>query len=670
MPRFGPFSSDFITIQRGSGRRKKISNVYRRLRCRLMPPKRAKRGDVQSDATRVALLNDFTWVLRITKSIENDCHQATCRCGAVITARRDKLTDHTKSQRHASWLAATASASSVVKGVEVQAASAFEVKMGITKLVVEKYLAAGVPLGTIERLLDDETMALLRNMPEKLPRCTYLRDARDLLAVDVYAERKTRLSYVNYYSLLLDESPDRKGDPICNVFVRTPSCNFLAFTGEMEGKKAADYDILLKNTVFTLVNPNVGLAITLDNPATMDALGRLQKGMLRVRCLMHELNLSEEHVTEECKRAYEAINLVRAALFGKGDLGPRRGRLEEAGFSSKVINALNVKTGRFHKVVAGAVVIRANYAKLTAFFRDEQRRRPDGVAVLNAQQALEHPLTRLEIVLVVALLEKFEVLIRHAQGDGFNFTTIDRETLREYVRQMIAVAKRSHLLTAADLPQGVRAELLLEADVDRRNALSVDLCNTYRAAANRTLLRDSERLTETIELLEVLVIAYPNMLKHDMPRFVDIDNMAVLDLMTTYYHGDDFMPVLRGRGPADLDELGLAVETKAYVAELRLAGTTHVYTEAPHHFWETRVLQWPTLSRVALRLLTVSISIAPVEASFSHLRRTDTDGRQGLLPANRDLEHFLVVNGTRSHWQLPKAPQAADFILEEEAELL
>jgi hypothetical protein len=286
-------------------------------------------------------------------------------------------------------------------------------------------------------------------------------------------------------------------------------------------------------------------------------------------------------------------------------------------------------------------------ASLAAFFDSEMRMGASGT-VQKAVTALSARELALELVLVVDLLSPFGTLIKNVQGrDRMCFTAGDRNVAYNYSLYMTNIVDKGKT-ERSDLPRAVR-EKLAEM-IDRKAAAEHEehLISVLDAAADRFVKLDKKRLERWIKLHMIVILAYPKKLLGDLGRFTAIDSMPPGKVVTECFMGDEF-----GRLFKNVNDIQLVAEFKGYIAFMRNAAADTLHGEAAD-FWEAHKGEWPVLTVVMNRCLCVLLSNAPVEASFSMLRHTDTAERQLLLAHNRDLESFLHFNGPRSEWNLPR----------------
>lgn len=612
------------------------------------PPRKAKRAKAAVKTVTVSKCRtQFPWIATAKGGT------AVCECGGKAQLIKEKLRAHAATDKHAAWERVQLTNKKVDEMTVAAADTAVEIRNARVVNVAEAALVAAVPFATLERFLSAENLALIDLLHGKVSRRAWGR-GRDALCVLVYEERDTRSRLLPEFAIYIDETPYEDGTPCCHILIVHRRGAFLFFSGLMEGKKADDFVGVVRTKVFSVVDADRCVCVGTDGPNVMlsfaEQVKTITSGAFHATCGMHHFNLVEMHGLDAYAGARSAVAFVSAALFGRGDLAPRRGRLlaqgERFGMTKGNISSLDVSKGRFHHHIVAAELIVKHQDIFCTFFESEDRAHASDT-VKKALIALRDVATGFELLTVVELYGGFGDLIRHVQGrDRLCFGVSDRRMLDTFDRAMASVYERDKA-TSSDLPRAVRNKLRGLADLQQAARIESQLLVQFFTAASTYMRLDTARIKKWMCLHKVVTLAYPDVAKDDLGRFAGLDAATPGEVLSNLFFDNLFNRLLVG-----VNDIKLVTDLKGYIDFLRTAGADVVHGDAAD-FWEKHQLKWPALTVVMNRCLCVLLSIAPVEASFSMLRHTDTAERQSLLAENRDLEMFLHFNGARRSWNLP-----------------
>lgn len=148
---------------------------------------------------------------------------------------------------------------------------------------------------------------------------------------------------------------------------------FLLYNGIMrtEHKTSEAHRQLLNDKVFSLYPLKKIISIALDNtnvnPKLAKLLKELKPGLVLTLCLMHQLNLVEEHCFKFFPNALTVVVNFHKIMWGKGSLDQRRHRFLETNLNSKTLQQLRSSCNRFHARVEAVDAVLSNYTNLTRF---------------------------------------------------------------------------------------------------------------------------------------------------------------------------------------------------------------------------------------------------------------------------------------------------------------
>lgn len=166
--------------------------------------------------------------------------------------------------------------------------------------------------------------------------------------------------------------------------------------------------------------------------------------------------------------------------------------------------------------------------------------------------------------------------------------------------------------------------------------------------------RDTEGIELSLSLHEVMILADPDSLRHDLDRFKNfLDQEVPAAFFFEHYitKKGKFASLARG-----VDVRRVVGDLRQYLNAVAQAGPDVTFGP-PAKYWLSKRTTWPAAFDFMWNVvMPLRLSNASVERCFSMLGKSDQPDRRHLSFEKRKLEVFYAFNGPSKHWPLPRLP--------------